>query len=79
VSVRSLSAFALAVAVPTLAAAQVRVEVGPLAALYAPTGSFEPAIYYIPHPTEVARGSVPAWDSFDMGAGHTISTALQPK
>lgn len=43
---RRLSAFVLAVAFPTLASAQVRFEVGPLAALYAPTGSFEPAIYY---------------------------------
>lgn len=41
-----LAAFTLAAVHPTPATAQVRFELGPLLALYAPTGSFQPASYY---------------------------------
>ena len=38
--------FVLVATCPTLVIAQVRLEFGPLAALYAPQGSFQPASYY---------------------------------
>jgi hypothetical protein len=41
-----LAALALSVLLPALASGQTRIEVGPLLALYAPAGGFQPAPYY---------------------------------